>query len=202
MTDTEYSKEIKKNVNRSSNFISLSGLSGILTGIYALDGAFAVNFLISNYLNPESGISLLPISFMEYMLIGIVFLVLILSILTVFIIYYRKTKRKNEKMWDVTSNKLFIYFSIILFIGVVFCIVLYQYGFIRLIASSMLIFYGLACLIASKYTLSEIRYLGIVNLILGLISTQFIGDGLYFWAVGFGSMNIIYGILTYHKYNK
>ncbi len=205
MTDKEYLEEIteiKKIMNRSTRFISLSGMSGVLAGIYAIIGAIAANMLISNYLNPESGISLLPISFMEYMLVGIAILVLILSIITAFIFSYRKAKRSNEKLWDATSKRMLINFCLPLFSGGAFCIVLYQNGFIGLIAPSMLIFYGLACLIASKYTLSEIRYLGILNIIIGLISTQFIDYGLYFWAVGFGLAHIIYGILMYRKYDK
>ena len=197
MTNKEYSKG--KIMNGSSNFISLSGLSGILTGLYALTGVFAANFLVSNYLNPDSGISLLPISFFEYMLVGIAILVLIFSTLTAFIISYRKAKKNKKKMWDASSKKLLLYFFLPLFIGGVFCILFYKYGFNGLIPSTMLIFYGLACLIASKYTLSEIRYLGIVNIIIGLISTQFIAYGLYFWAVGFGFIHIIYGIRTYRK---
>jgi len=199
MTNKEYSKENKKNMNGSSKLISLSGLWGILTGVYALAGAFAVHFLVSNYLNQDSGISLLPISFLEYMLVGIAILVLIFSTLTAFIISYRKAKRNKEKMWDASSKKLLLYFSLPLLIGGVFCILFDKYGFKGLIPSTMLIFYGLACLGASKYTLSEIRYLGIVNIIIGLISTQFSDYGLYFWAFGFGCIHIIYGIMTYHK---
>ena len=122
MTNTEYLKENKKNRKGFSNFISLSGLSGILTGVYALFGAFTAYFLLSNYLNPDSPISLLPISFMEYLLVGIAILVLISSILTGFIIFYRKAKRNKEKMWDASSKKLLLYFSLPLFIGGIFCI--------------------------------------------------------------------------------
>ena len=202
MTNKEHSKENKIYINGSSNFISLSGLSGILTGVYALAGAFAANFLVSNYLNPNSGISLLPISFLEYMLVGIAILVLIFSTLTAFIIFYRKAKRNKEKMWDASSKKLLLYFSLPLFIGGVFCILFYKYGFNGLIPSTMLIFYGLACLSASKYTFGEIRYLGIVHIIIGLISTQFTDYSLYFWAIGFGCIHIIYGIRTYRKSDK
>ena len=205
MTDKDYLKEIteiKTIMNRSSRFISLSGLSGILAGIYALIGAIAANFLLMNYQNSYSDLSILPISYIEYLLIGIASLVLVLSILTAFILSSRKAKRSGEKLWDSTSKRLLINFTIPLLTGGAFCIVLYQNGLIGLIAPSTLIFYGLACLNASKYTLGSIRYLGIINIIIGLIATQFIGYGLYFWALGFGVLHIIYGVLMYHKYDK
>jgi hypothetical protein len=54
----------------------------------------------------------------------------------------------------------------------------------------------------SKYTLSEIKYLGICEIILGLINTQFIGYGLYFWAIGFGVLHIVYGFFMWWKYER
>ncbi len=100
-----------------------------------------------------------------------------------------------QKGWSIN-------FLVPLVTGGFFCIVLYQYGLIGLIAPSTLIFYGLACLNASKYTLGDIRYLGVFNIVIGLISTQFTGFGLYFWALGFGIMHIVYGALMYSKYDK
>ncbi len=205
MTNKDYLKEIseiKSIMNRSSRFISLSGLSGILAGIYALTGAIAANLLISNFQNSYSDISLIPLSYLEYILTGIAALVLILSILTAFIFSNKKAKRSGEKLWDSTSKRLLINFAIPLFTGGVFCIVLYQYGLVGLIAPGTLIFYGLACLNASKYTLGDLRYLGIANIIIGLVATQFIGYGVYFWGLGFGIMHIIYGAVLYNKYDK
>ena len=194
--------EIKSIMNRSSRFVSLSGLSGILAGVYALIGAFAANFLLVSYQSSNTSISLLPISYLEYFLVGIALLVLILSTLTAFILSSKKAKKSKEKLWDATTKRLLINFIIPLFTGGAFCIILYQYGLIGLIAPTSLIFYGLACVNASKYTLGDIRYLGLLNIFIGLIATQFIGYGLYFWALGFGILHIIYGIVLYNKYDK
>ncbi|WP_298264291.1 hypothetical protein [uncultured Lutibacter sp.] len=205
MKQEDYLKElteIKSIMNKSSRFISLSGLAGILAGIYALIGAITALFLIRNYKNSYSSVSLIPISYLEYMLLGIALLVLILSILTTLIFSAKKAKKSGEKLWDSTSKRLLINFSIPLFTGGFFCMVLYQNNFIGLIAPTTLIFYGLACFIASKYTLSDIRYLGVINIVLGLIATQYIGYGIYFWAIGFGLLHIIYGALMYNKYDR
>jgi len=205
MAQKDYLKEIteiKSIMNKSSRFISLSGLSGILAGIYALIGAAIAIYILGNYKNSYSGMSLIPISYLEYLLIVIALIVLINSILTAFILSANKAKKSGEKLWDATSKRLLINFGIPLFTGGFFCLVLYQNNLIGLIAPSTLIFYGLACLNASKYTLGDIRYLGILNILIGLIATQFVGYGLYFWALGFGVLHIIYGTVLYNKYDK
>lgn len=205
MKNKDYLKdiiEIKSIMNKSSRFISLSGLSGILAGIYALIGAFAANYLLTNYQVANSYVGLIPISYLEYFLLGIALLVLTLSVITAFIFSSKKAKKSGENLWDATSKRLLINFAIPLFTGGSFCIILYQYGLIGLIAPATLIFYGLACVNASKYTLGDIRYLGFLNIVIGLVSTQFIGYGLYFWAFGFGILHIVYGIVLYNKYDK
>lgn len=194
--------EIKSIMNKSTRFISLSGLSGILAGVYALIGAFTANYLIGNYQNYAHKVSYLPISYLEYLLLGIALLVLSLSILTAYGLSSKKARKNKEKIWDSSAKRLVVNFLIPLVSGGLFCMVLYQYGLVGLIAPCTLIFYGLACLNASKYTLGDIRYLGVFNIIIGLISTQFIGFNLYFWAFGFGVMHIVYGALMYSKYDK
>jgi hypothetical protein len=205
MKQKDYLKEIseiKSIMNKSSRFISLSGLSGILAGIYALIGAAIAIYISANHKNSYSGMSLIPISYLEYILFAIALIVLFFSVLTAFILSSKKAKKSGENLWDTTSKRLLINFAIPLFTGGFFCLILYQNNLIGLIAPSTLIFYGLACLNASKYTLGDIRYLGIVNILLGLIATQFVGYGLYFWALGFGVLHIIYGTVMYNKYDK
>ncbi len=107
--DKDYLKdisEIKSIMNKSTRFISLSGLSGILAGVYALIGAAIANYLIENYLNNEQMVSFLPISYLEYLLIGIALLVLFLSILTSYWLSSKKAKKNGEKMWDSSSKRL------------------------------------------------------------------------------------------------
>jgi hypothetical protein len=77
-----------------------------------------------------------------------------------------------------------------------------QYDEWRFVAPACLIFYGLALVNASKYTLSEIRYLGLLQIVLGLINTQFINKGLIFWAIGFGLLHILYGFSMWWKYER
>ena len=205
MSEKDYLQDlthIKSIMNKSTRFISLSGISGILAGVYAIVGAFVGNYLINSYRNSNSSISLLPISFFEFLLVAVAALILILSLITAYILTRKKAKQNNESIWNSASKRLLKSFLIPLIVGGLLCITLYQYNIIGLIAPFTLIFYGLACINASKYTIGNIYYLGMANVITGLIATQFIGYGLYFWALGFGVFHIIYGTLMYIKYEK
>jgi len=127
--------------------------------------------------------------------------VLVLAISSGYIFTARKSKKKNLKIWDSITKKLLFNFAIPLVAGGIFCIALWYHHFFPLIAPSMLIFYGLALINAERYTLSDVKYLGICEVVLGMIALFWLGWGLIFWAIGFGFMHIFYGILMYRKYD-
>lgn len=197
-------EEIKKMMRRSSRFISLSGLSGILAGIYALVAAGIASTFIGADLYPNTLAQGYESTSEDviWKLAAIALLTLILSLCTGVLFSIRKSKKSDEKVWDVSSKRLVANFSIPLLAGGGFCLVLLQQGLVGLIAPATLIFYGLACVNAAKYTLGDVRYLGIINIILGLIATQFMGYELYFWALGFGVLHIAYGSLIYFKHDR
>lgn len=199
--------EIKNIMNRSSRFISLSGLSGVMAGIYALIGAaFAYRRLKTvspdNYVGISGSSSSLwgtdVVQDLTLIAIGVV----VLAAVTGILLTLKKSKKSGEKLWDVSSRRLVINFFIPLAVGGMFCLVLLQYGIPGLVAPATLLFYGLACINASKYTMGDVRYMGLAFVLIGLISTQFIGYGLYFWALGFGVFHILYGALMYFKYDR
>ena len=191
-------QDIKQMMSQSTQFISLSGLSGILAGIYGLIGAFVANNLINSH---RSYYITLESSTFKYILLtaGIV---LLLSVLTAYLLTVKKAKKLNQQVWNTTSKRLLINFCIPLFTGGIFSILLLKNGFYGLIAPVTLIFYGLACVNASKYTLRDVRYLGITEIILGLIAVEYSGYGLEFWVLGFGICHIIYGSIMYFKYDR
>ncbi|SFR65290.1 hypothetical protein [Maribacter stanieri] len=199
--------EIKNLMNRSSRFISLSGLSGILAGVYALIGAGLAytrlkSFSTSNYDGLSGRSTSLWGTDVVKDLTIIATAVLVLAAFTGFIMTLRKAKKSGEKIWDSTSKRLVFNFLIPLVVGGFFCLVLMQQGIAGLVAPATLIFYGLACVNASKYTMGDVRYMGLAFIAIGLINTQFIGYGLYFWALGFGVCHILYGGLMYYKYDR
>lgn len=191
-------REIKSMMERSSRFISLSGLSGVFAGVYALIGAW----IADNYLMTESYISRTGEFHKQGMLILVALAVLLLSLVTAVFFTSRAARRKNQKMWDKTSRQMLVNLAIPLLAGGAFLMILLSQNTIYLIAPGMLIFYGLALINGSKYTLDEVRSLGYAEILLGLVATWFYGHGLLFWSIGFGWLHIIYGAVMYWKYER
>jgi hypothetical protein len=196
--------EIRSMMERSTRFLSLTGWSGILAGIYALMGAAIAYTMFytegellrhSTLGREEVGEFMMPFFVLATM-------VLILALGTAVLLSWRRAKKNNEVLWNAAARRLVINLAIPLLTGGAFAFILYSKGFIVLIAPITLIFYGLALLNASKFTFEEVRYFGVIEIILGLIATWFIGYGLLFWAVGFGLMHIVYGIYMHLKYER
>lgn len=201
MSDQDYLNElseIKSLMNRSTRFILLSGLSGIMAGIYALIGAglslVFVNPTHENYINLSSWNFKLML-----ILLGSVAL---LSVGTALILSMRKAKKNGEQLWDATTQRLLINFLIPMVTGGIYIIIKLQSQHYGLTAALMLIFYGLALVNASKYTVGNIRYLGYAQLILGLICAAMPGFGFWFWVLGFGIFHIVYGSMMYLQGHK
>ena len=191
-------RDIRSIMDKSTRFLSLSGLSGILAGVYALIGAITVDLIIDRSKYPY-----VTLYSKEFKLIcAIAAAVLVFSVLTAFILSKGKSRKTGEKLWSSASKRLLINFTIPLVTGGAFGISLLQTGHYGLIAPVTLIFYGLSLLQASKYTLESIRYLGMSFILLGLINCWFVGYGLYFWALGFGVFHIIYGSVMYFKLER
>jgi hypothetical protein len=205
-------REIRSIMERSSQFISLSGLSGVFAGIIALLGALAVylynyDFFFGRYY--RGGVLLredlitgseLTNFLLFNLLTGLIVLILALS----FVVFFtsRNAKRKGLTLWDSSAKRMLINLIIPLAAGGLFCFVLLFHNLIYLVAPTTLIFYGLALINASKYTLRDIRYLGLSEIALGLVASFFVGYGLIFWAIGFGILHILYGSLMYLRYER
>ena len=197
-------QDIRSMMQRSSRFISLSGLSGIAAGLWALIGAyFAYDWIYEYYIGyEEAGYTGAAFQNLEWNLLLLAGAVLAASLISAFYFTWRRAKKHRQPLWDPTSRKLLINTAIPLITGGLFILAMLQYNDWKFVAPACLVFYGLALINGSKYTLSEIRYLGFCEIILGLINTQFIGYGLYFWAIGFGVLHIIYGFLMWWKYER
>jgi hypothetical protein len=202
----EYEKDlasIRTIMERSAKFISLSGLSGVLAGIYALCGATAAYFLVHYPISPfRFRIYSVNEGDMLFKLILIAGIVLIASIATGLWLSSKKAKKNGLNLWTSTSRQLVINISIPLVTGGVFILIMLATGHFGLAAPASLIFYGLALIQGSLNTFDEIRYLGFSEIIIGLISAMLPGYGLIFWALGFGILHIVYGAIMYNKYDK
>lgn len=196
-------KDIRMMMQRSSRFISLSGLSGIAAGVWALIGVYFANKWINEYfqVNSETGYANHSFFYLRMRLLLLAAGVAIMALSTAFYFTWRRAGKNKMPLWDHSSKMLTVNLMIPLITGGFFILALLQYNEWKFIAPSCLIFYGLGLVNGSKYTLSDIRYLGILEIILGLTGMhyRFVGSGLYFWAIGFGLLHIIYGFVMWWK---
>jgi uncharacterized membrane protein YidH (DUF202 family) len=196
--------EMRSMMERSSKFLSLSGLAGIMAGIYALSGAYiAYQFF---YFNPDEIVySSIKSGSLSLSLLKVIFLaitVLVLALGTAIFLSYKKANKKGEKFWNYTAKRLLINMAVPLIAGGLLILILISKGLIGFIAPFTLLFYGLALYNASKFTYDEVRSLGLIEIGLGLISSYFVEYGLLFWALGFGVVHIIYGIYIHYRYER
>lgn len=194
---------IRNLMERSSKFISLSGLSGVMAGIYSLIGAFIAYKIVYN----TQGIlqyrdSYISESQILWQLTGVAAGVLVLSLVTGICLTIRQARKKGEKFWNPVSKRLLVNMTIPLVTGGLFILILLIRGEYAIISSACLIFYGLALIAASHYTLSDVKWLGFSEIILGLVAALIPGYGIVFWTIGFGILHILYGSIMHFKYNQ
>jgi len=199
-------REIKSLMERSSRFLSLSGLSGISVGIIALIGAFIAYLILErgepDYTNFLFFLDPFPIGKIIYPLVTISISVLILALVSAAFFSWRKARKQGVALWSKTTRRWLTHLFIPLIAGGFFVLILIDRNAEILVASATLIFYGLALVNAGKYTFGEIHYLGISEIILGILAGIFVNHGLMFWALGFGVLHIVYGMVMYFRYDR
>ena len=199
-------KDIRRLMERSSRFISLSGLSGVAAGVFAILGAAVARYVLFDqyYIdyNARGFFKENDFAALKLQLLVLAAGVFAAAFFSAFYFTWKKSNQQGLSLWNHTSRRLFWNMVIPLVAGGLFITGMLQHNEWRFVAPACLIFYGLALVNASKYTLTDIRYLGYCEIIVGLINMQWIGQGLYFWAFGFGVLHIIYGSVMWWKYER
>ncbi|MGV3588698.1 MAG: hypothetical protein ACO1OF_16965 [Adhaeribacter sp.] len=200
--------DIRSMMERSSRFISLSGLSGVFAGIFALLGAAAVairyrlSFTMEEYYTRATLSSGIPDAEFFIYLFTVAILVLVASVSVAIFLTTKRARKHNLPIWDRTAQRVVWNMFIPLSAGGIFCLVLLDHGIFTLVAPATLLFYGLALLNTSKYTYPDLRYLALSEISLGLLASFVVGYGLFIWAIGFGVLHIFYGARMYQKYER
>lgn len=200
-------------MDRSSRFISLSGLSGVAAGTCALAGAWFANGYIQDA--RETGITVRdmysrPVDVADFSVSGymggklfiLACVTFTAAFLFAFLFTWLRSRKTGVPLFGAVSRRLTTAVGIPLLAGAFYIVKLMEAGAFGLIAPGCLLFYGLGLVNASRYTLSEIKYLGYCQLVLGIANLFFPGQGLYFWAIGFGVLHIVYGIYMWNKYER
>ena len=204
--------EIRSLMERSTRFLSLSGLSGVSIGIIALIGTvfawiyldYEIDWTHSRtelegelFGNPQA----IPMKFV-WQLGGAAIATLLAALGAAAFFTTRKARKLGMPVWSKAANLMVINLAIPLVAGGIFCFILFYWHLFGLIAPATLIFYGLALINASKYTLGEIRLLGIAEIALGLVACVWLRQSLLFWGIGFGVLHVLYGLLMYYRYER
>lgn len=194
-------KEIRSLMEQSNRFLSLSGWSGIMAGIYALIGAGLAYHKSINHITTDGTLQFRYLTGMTHYFV-ICVLVMTFAIVTGVILTHRKASKEGKSIANKSALRMLAYIGYPLVLGGIFSVALVLEGSIEFVAPTMLIFYGLGLINGSKFTLRDIRSLGIILTILGVICLFALGYGLFFWAFGFGIMHIAYGTYMYFKYER
>ena len=201
-------KDMRNLMERSSRFLSLSGLSGVAIGIIALLGAAAVylqlglSSITSGFENKLKSIHATSDDDHFLFLIVAASLVLLVAVITGILMSINRSKKLQLPAWDLTAKRLLINLFIPLAAGGISCLIMIDKGEIVYLIPITLIFYGLSLVNASKYSFDEIRTLGILQIVLGLIAAWQADYALLLWATGFGILHIGYGILIHTKHQN
>ncbi|RZK49734.1 MAG: hypothetical protein EOO99_05125 [Pedobacter sp.] len=184
--------EIRNMMERSSKFFSISGWSGVLAGLYSIIGAW----LIYTYyqFNPSQVQGLHPDSMWNMDILYIAIGVLVLAMFTALVLSLKKAHKQGQSIWNGTSKRMLRQMLVPLVAGGCFALLSLHYQLFGLMAPITLIFYGIALVNASLFTYPAIRFLGYVQIILGLVATWQIQLGILCWVIGFGLFHIIIGI--------
>ena len=195
---------IRDIMERSTRFLSLSGLSGIFAGVCALMGAAVAWWFIPDvhHAQPDGDTFGWLFSGNRLYLVLDAALVLIFAAIGAAYFSYRKARKTGQQFWNLSAKRLLIHLLIPLVSGGFFTLILVFQHNVELVPSAMLIFYGLSLVNAGKFTFGEIHYLGLTEIVLGILAGLYLQYGLLFWTIGFGVMHIVYGTVMYYRHER
>lgn len=200
-TEKDYRSDIaaiRHMMERSSKFLSLSGWAGVMAGLYALGGAW----LAYDQFNFNPAEPAYPAILMPMQLIVLAVVILILALGTAVVLSHRKAVKRNERIWNTASRRMLLQMAFPLVAGGLFALILISKDLVGLLTPVTLLFYGLSLVCAGSFTYKEIRFLGIMEILLGLAGACYTAYGLLFWAIGFGLLHILTGVYLHYKYEQ
>lgn len=195
-------REIRQMMEKSSRFISLSGWSGVAAGATALLGAYMAHRHITHYYAVRYGTQWADPALLKRDLLWIAGLVFICAFILSFFFTYVQSRKKGVPIWGTAARKLLWNTLLPMAVGGIFIFRLMQLQMYPPVAASSLLFYGLALINGSRFTVGEIRYLGYGQLLTGIYCLWAPGHGLMAWAFGFGILHIVYGLAMWWKYER
>jgi len=191
--------QIKNLMAESSKFLVFTtGLSGLFSGLFAIAGITYIYFLAEGKVND---IQELVTNYKSTIAIVLV-VTLAFSTLITFLLTKRNAKSNGQNPWNPIAKKMVFNFYSVGILGGIYVLILFFQEKYEFIVELMLIFYGMALLNGSKYTFDQVKFLAYIQIALGLICSLYPTHDFWFWIVGFGFVNLIYGGIMYFGYGK
>lgn len=202
MSDKNYLddiSQIKDLMTESSKFtVFTTGLSGMFSGIFAIVGMSYLYFQVGGQVN-----DIQELTANHRMMVAIILIVILtLSTISTLVFTRRNAKQKGQSPWNPIAKKMTLNFYAVGLLGGIYLLILFFQERYEFITELMLIFYGMALLNGSKYTFDQVKPLAYTQIILGLVCAFFSAHDFWFWLVGFGFVNLIYGSIMYFGYGK
>ena len=189
-------KEIRTIMERASRFLSLSGLSGVSAGVVGLLAAATGQWYLST-----NGLAIGDPQARPFLITtGAAALVLAVAFSLLF--SYRMAVQRNLPFWSPAARDVLESLLVPLAAGGILAIILITQDHLPYVPGTTLLFYGLALFSASRHTVRDLRTLGILQVLLGLLAFAFTAPSILLWGLGFGLLHIAYGLLMYRKYER
>jgi hypothetical protein len=196
--------EIRSMMEQSGKFLSLSGLSGVSAGIVALIGAGVAQWYQIEVAGeiPLGGLDQVRNAGVQTFFVIDAAMVFVIAVTLAVVFSVRMARRKGLPVWNAVARRMITELSLPLVTGAGLCLIMMAHGLFALLPALSLIFYGVALLGASKFTVRELRALGISEIVLGLVAAFAVRFGLFFWAAGFGVVHVVYGLVVHNRYDR
>ena len=197
-------ESIRTMMERSSRFQTINGWGVTLVGLIALVAAIVANGLF--YENSLSWFSTLY-GDTDYLwshktqiaIFGALFLVVVCGSIVFFSSLWMAKKKKISVALDPNMRRTLFNFAVPLLAGAILCLALLVQGHYGLTSSIMLVFYGLSLINCHHFSHRLLGVLGYLELALGLADCFVETHALLFWALGFGALQVVFGILLIVK---
>jgi hypothetical protein len=174
-------------------FLTLKGGTGIAIGIIGIFGSYFIRFLLNNYTNGNSWVSLMPINFLEYMILGVVLIMFFSALLISYFRTKKRMKKRGQRFWTSAMRYNLLIFSIPLLILIPIIAYLYNEGQVMVTPGLSMFAYGLALINLSRFRIRSYFLMGLAMLFLGILGLLFIPFSILFWGLGFGLLHLLYG---------
>jgi hypothetical protein len=195
--------QIRSIMERSTTFMSLTGLSGVMAGLFGILTFVLVSLKLDSVLIDSSTLyRMVTEREVRHFLVTVAACALAVTLLTALGLTMRKAKKRGKAAWNNVSRLFAMHMFLPLCAGGLFTIALAYHGQIQLVCPAMLLFFGLSLLSAARFVQMDMFWLGTVEICLGIIGSYWYQAGLILWVAGFGVATLVYGTLMYYKYER